>query len=82
MAWPSFFAAAAVWLAAADRSAGDQEAGVIRLSPVDDCAAVVRTSPAGSTFLFAPGLYRGLEIAPRDGDSFFGSQTRVWHSQS
>jgi len=51
--------------------AGD--AGVIPLTPDDDCTALVAASPAGSTFLFAPGLYRLKQmLVARTGDTFLG----------
>ena len=48
-------------------------ASVVRLSPADDLLATVKSSPAGSTFLFAPGVYREAEIKPRTGDTFVGA---------
>ena len=50
----------------------DVSAGVIRLTPADDCGAAVASSPEGSTFLFGPGVYRELALVARDGDTFVG----------
>eukprot|EP01050_Picozoa_sp_SAG11_P009587 SAG11_NODE_912_length_6580_cov_2.243018_7_plen_401_part_00 len=47
-------------------------AGIVRLSPGDDCARKVAVAAAGSTFIFAPGLYRQQTIFPKDGDTFMG----------
>jgi hypothetical protein len=44
----------------------------VRLQPSDNCAGIVNRSPNGTTFLFAPGLYRGLSLAAKPGDSFIG----------
>lgn len=40
----------------------------------DDVAAIVAAAPAGSVFVLAPGLYRGVSIRPKDGDRFIGLQ--------
>ena len=45
---------------------------LVALSPGDDCASIVAASPKGSTFVFAPGLYREQQVIPRSGDSFVG----------
>ena len=41
-------------------------------SPGDNVAERVAAQPAGSDFLFSPGVYRNVEITPRHGDSFRG----------
>jgi hypothetical protein len=44
----------------------------VHLSPVDDVSREVTRAPPGSTFIFAPGLYREVEVVPKDGDKFVG----------
>ena len=43
----------------------------IQLSPGMDVVAVVAVSPEGTSFVFAPGIYRNLSIRPKDSTSFF-----------
>ncbi len=44
----------------------------VHLSPTDDVSREVTSAPPGSTFIFAPGLYREVEVVPKDGDTFVG----------
>jgi len=45
----------------------------VDIRPGADIPSVVNASPAGTTFLIYPGVYRLTEpIAPKDGDSFLG----------
>ena len=46
--------------------------GTVRVSPGDNIQAVVNSAPNGTTFLFAPGIYRQVSITPRPGDIFVG----------
>lgn len=48
-------------------------AGAVVLVPGIAVQAVVDARPPGTTFLFAPGLYRLQQIVPKDGDRFIGS---------
>jgi hypothetical protein len=48
-------------------------AQTVHLSPGQNVAALVASSPAGTSFLFAPGVYRlQATIQPKDNDSFQG----------
>jgi parallel beta-helix repeat protein len=48
-------------------------AQTVHLTPGQNVAALVASSPAGTTFLFAPGTYRlQATIQPKDKDSFEG----------
>lgn len=59
---------------------GDVPAGPLLLvceptlvfQPGDDVASVVASQPAGTTFIFGPGVYRRVSITVRDGDVFEG----------
>lgn len=42
------------------------------LEPGDNVASVVASRPAGTTFIFSPGVYRRVSINVRDGDVFEG----------
>ena len=44
----------------------------VHLTPTDDVSREVTNAPPGSTFIFAPGLYREVEVVPKDGDTFVG----------
>jgi hypothetical protein len=47
------------------------------VQPGDGVQEIVQRSPAGTTFHFKPGIYRGLSIEPKDRDSFIGDQGAV-----
>ena len=50
-----------------------QASRTIQLGPsTENIQNVIQSSPAGSTFIFESGVYRGLSIAVRPGDSFIG----------
>ncbi len=66
---------AGVWIGA-DMGAAAADAPV-RLSPGDDVAEIVRRADEGTTFMFTPGLYREVMIAPRDGQRFIGEDGAV-----
>jgi hypothetical protein len=40
--------------------------------PGQDIAAIVAGQPAGTTFRFAPGVYRRVQITPKSGQTFIG----------
>lgn len=47
-----------------------QDAALIH--PNDDAQTIIQGYPAGTTFIFQPGIYRQQAIIPRDGDRFVG----------
>ncbi len=49
----------------------------ISIKPSDDVESIVNNSPLGTTFQFAVGVYRLLEIRPKTGDVFLGSASAV-----
>jgi hypothetical protein len=51
---------------------GTQDRATVLVHPGDDVAGIVARSAEGTIFDFAAGIYRLLEIAPKDGDSFIG----------
>ena len=52
-------------------------AGAIILHVGDNIAAIVNAAPTGATFYLEPGIYRGLSLAPKDGQTFLGAQGAV-----
>jgi hypothetical protein len=52
-------------------------AGAIIVHPGDDVTAIVNSAPAGATFYFEAGVYRGLSLAPKDGQTFIGAEGAV-----
>src|SRR5262245_28420776 len=52
-------------------------AGAIILHPGDNISAIVSAAPAGATFYFEPGVYRGVSLAPKDGQTFIGAQGAI-----
>ncbi|MDA0350857.1 MAG: right-handed parallel beta-helix repeat-containing protein [Chloroflexi bacterium] len=48
------------------------------LQPSDNVAARIAAQPAGTTFRFGPGVYRGLKITPRTGDVFEGEPGAIF----
>jgi len=59
--------------AASTQFAAAQGTRTIQLSPLtENIQTVIKSSPAGSTFIFAPGVYRNFSIAVRPGDTFLG----------
>ena len=48
-------------------------AGAIILNPGDNVSAIVSAAPAGATFYFQPGVYRGVSLAPKNGQTFIGA---------
>jgi Right handed beta helix region/Ca-dependent carbohydrate-binding module xylan-binding/Protein of unknown function (DUF642) len=52
-------------------------AGAIILHPGDNVASIVNAAPAGATFYFEAGVYRGVSLAPKDGQTFIGAQGAI-----
>ena len=52
-------------------------AGAIILNPGSNIAAIVDAAPTGATFYFEPGVYRGIVIRPKSGQTFIGAQGAV-----
>jgi parallel beta-helix repeat protein len=49
------------------------QGATVNVSPGTDIPSLVNSSPAGTTFVIAPGTYRLTQsILPKDGDSFIG----------
>ena len=51
--------------------------GAIILHPGDNISALVSASPTGTTFYFEPGIYRGVSLAPKDGQAFIGAEGAI-----
>ena len=51
--------------------------GAIILHPGDNISALVSASPTGTTFYFEPGVYRGVSLAPKDGQAFIGAEGAI-----
>ena len=51
--------------------------GAIILHPGDNISALVSAAPAGATFYFEPGVYRGVSLAPKDGQTFIGAEGAI-----
>ena len=43
----------------------------------DNISALVSTAPIGATFYFEPGVYRGVSLAPKDGQTFIGAEGAI-----
>ena len=52
-------------------------AGAIILHPGDNISALVSAAPAGATFYFEPGVYRGVSLAPKNGQTFIGAEGAI-----
>jgi len=52
-------------------------AGAIILHVGDDISAIVSAAARGATFYFEPGVYRGVSLAPKDGQTFIGAEGAV-----
>ena len=52
-------------------------AGAIILHAGDNVSAIVNAAPAGATFFFEPGVYRGVSITAKDGQTFLGAQGAI-----
>src|SRR3954447_22805519 len=51
--------------------------GAIILHPSDNISALVSAAPTGTTFYFEPGVYRGVSLAPKDGQVFIGAEGAI-----
>ena len=52
-------------------------AGAIILNAGDNISAIVSAAPAGATFYFEPGVYRGVSFAPKNGQKFIGAEGAI-----
>ncbi|PWT79267.1 MAG: hypothetical protein C5B58_14025, partial [Acidobacteria bacterium] len=52
-------------------------ADAIILHVGDNIPAIVSAAPSGATFFFEPGVYRGLSLTPKDGQTFLGAQGAI-----
>ena len=51
--------------------------GAIILHPGDNISALVSAAPTGTTFYFEPGVYRGVSLAPKNGQTFIGAEGAI-----
>ena len=51
--------------------------GDVRFRPGDRVASVVSGSPKGTVFVFSPGVYSGVSVQPKSGQSFLGESGAV-----
>ena len=56
-------------------------AGAVVIQPGANVQAVVDSKPAGSTFYFVAGVYRGQTVKPRNGDVFLGQPGAVLNGE-
>src|SRR6476620_11030317 len=52
-------------------------ADAIHLHLGDNIAAIVSAAPTGATFFFEPGIYRGVVIRPKGGQTFIGAEGAI-----
>ena len=52
-------------------------ADAIILHVGDNIPAIVSAAPTGATFFFEPGIYRGLSLSPKTGQTFIGAEGAV-----
>ena len=52
-------------------------ADAIHLHVGDSIAAIVSAAPTGATFFFEPGIYRGVVIRPKQGQTFIGAEGAI-----
>ena len=52
-------------------------ADAIHLHVGDNIAAIVSAAPTGATFFFEPGIYRGVVIRPKEGQTFIGAEGAI-----
>jgi parallel beta-helix repeat protein len=50
---------------------------VVYIEPGNDVPAIVNGAPAGTSFVFLPGIYRMESIVPKDNDQFIGHGTVI-----
>ncbi len=51
--------------------------GAIILQPGDNVSAIVNAAPTGATFYFEPGVYHGVSLAPKSGQTFLGAEGAI-----
>ena len=51
--------------------------GAIILHAGDNISAIVNAAPIGATFYFEPGVYRGVSITPKNGQTFIGAEGAI-----
>ncbi len=47
-------------------------AATVTLNPNDNVKSIIDGKPAGTTFVFTPGVYRGFQITPKNNTTFTG----------
>jgi len=52
-------------------------AGAILLHVGDDISGIVNAAPVGATFFFEAGVYRGVSLTPKDGQTFIGAEGAI-----
>src|SRR5262245_40340781 len=52
-------------------------AGAIIIHPGDNVSSIVNSAAVGTTFFFEAGVYRGVSLSPKEGQSFIGEQGAV-----
>lgn len=50
---------------------------VVTLTPLENVQQIVTENAPGTTFSFTPGVYRLVQVQPKDGDSFVGDAASV-----
>ena len=56
---------------------GPATAATVYLYPSENIQSVVNSNPAGTTYVFTPGVYRMQSISPKSGDSYIGQSGAV-----
>lgn len=51
--------------------------GAVLLSPTQDLQSIINSKPAGTTYIFQPGLYRMQKITPKNGDTYIGDSKTI-----
>ncbi len=57
---------------ASERDLLDGKSGVVQVTPQSELREIVARSPENTVFSFAPGVYRGIYIEPKNGQRFVG----------
>src|SRR5262245_8992003 len=57
-------------------------AGALVVHPGDNVSAIVNNAPAGATFFFEAGVYRGVSLTPKEGQVFIGEQGAILNGSS
>ena len=68
-----------VWIAPTDLIPGTTapNGAAVEIVPDDDVQAIVDANPPGTTYSFTPGVYREIQIVPKDGDVFVGTRGAI-----